>query len=95
MRTLLVISVVLFLAGACLQAEAKPKYTIPEDPKGQNGAASSVVRGGRRLLDLNRRGTEEVGDDKEPNTDRSKQKNGDTGVANRIYTSADQKPGRN
>ncbi|EXC24985.1 hypothetical protein L484_009274 [Morus notabilis] len=68
MRTLLVISVVLFLAAACLQAEAKPKYTIPEDPKGQNGAASSVVRGGRRLLVLNRRRAEEVDDDKEPNT---------------------------
>ncbi|EXC24984.1 hypothetical protein L484_009273 [Morus notabilis] len=92
MRTLLVVTVALFLVVAycCqLQAEAKPKAVIvPDDPKPFGGAA--IIRGGRHLLDLNRRGAKEEeddddDDDKEPNISRGQQKQGETGDPNRLF----------
>ncbi|EXC06337.1 hypothetical protein L484_006359 [Morus notabilis] len=86
MRTLLVVTVALFLVVAyCsqLQVEAKPKAVIvPDDPKPFGGAA--IIGGGRRLLDLNRRGAKEDDDGKEPNISRGQQKQDETGDPNRL-----------
>ncbi|EXC06341.1 hypothetical protein L484_006363 [Morus notabilis] len=91
MRTFLVVTVALFLVVAyCsqLQVEAKPKAVIvPDDPKPFGGAA--IIRGGRRLLDLNRRGAKEDDDDKEPNITRGQQKQGETGDPNRLFFCAE------
>ncbi|GMN70311.1 hypothetical protein TIFTF001_039356 [Ficus carica] len=57
MRTLIVISVALLLAVACLPAaNAKPTHTQPVDPEGRkpSDSAAAVIPGGsRRLLETN------------------------------------------